>query len=62
MVVAIEHRTQVLDDQLTEESFDPCDWDEFRDLAHRMVDDMLDHFRGLPNRPVWQAMPQARPV
>ena len=45
--------------QLTEESFDPCNWDEFRGLAHRMVDDMLDHLRDLPNRPAWQEMPTA---
>ncbi len=38
-------------------SLDPANWDEFRALAHRMVDDMLDHLSTLHEQPVWQAMP-----
>ena len=26
----------------------PEEWSEFRGLAHRMLDDMLDHLAGLP--------------
>ena len=40
-------------------TLDPDDWNAFRDLAHRMVDDMLDHLATLRDRPVWQPMPPA---
>ena len=43
-----------------EETLDPPDtaaWSAFRRLAHRMVDDMLDHLSGLPEQPVWRPMP-----
>lgn len=38
-------------------SLDPVDWNAFRALAHRMVDDMLDHLSTLPEQPAWQSMP-----
>ncbi len=38
-------------------SLDPADWDAFRALAHRMVDDSLDYLRDVRERPVWQPMP-----
>ena len=41
----------------TEETLDPADWTSFRALAHRMVDDTLDHLSGLRTRPAWQSMP-----
>ncbi|MBX3189180.1 MAG: pyridoxal-dependent decarboxylase [Labilithrix sp.] len=44
---------------MAEDSFDPPDWDRFRALAHRMVDDMLDHLSTLRDKPAWQPMPQA---
>jgi len=31
---------------------DPADWDGMRALGHRMVDDMMDYLRGVPNAPV----------
>jgi aromatic-L-amino-acid decarboxylase len=37
--------------------FDPVDWGEFRALAHRMVDDMLDHLSTLHEQPAWRPMP-----
>ena len=43
----------------TEESYDPADWAEFRRLAHRMVDDMLECLETLPERPVWRETPVA---
>lgn len=58
-MTAAEKDSEVQADLPTEESFDPTDWDEFRGLAHRMVDDMLDHLRDLPNQPAWQAMPNS---
>jgi aromatic-L-amino-acid decarboxylase len=38
-------------------TLDPADWDAFAALAHRMVDDMLGHFRTVRDRPAWQPMP-----
>jgi aromatic-L-amino-acid/L-tryptophan decarboxylase len=46
--------------QNLEESLDPASqsaWDGFRVLAHRMVDDMLDHLSSLRDQPVWQPPP-----
>ena len=40
-----------------EESLDPADWDTLKALGHQMVDDMMDYFATLPDRPVWQPMP-----
>ena len=36
---------------------DPGEWESFRALAHRMVDDMLDHLASLPQLPAWQSIP-----
>src|SRR3954465_5038257 len=35
----------------------PEEWSEFRGLAHRMLDDMLDHLAGLPQEPAWRPIP-----
>ena len=40
-----------------ERSLDPQDWDEFRALGHRMVDDMLDYLAAVRERPVWRSVP-----
>ena len=42
---------------LTDATLDPKDWDAFRTLAHRMVDDSLDFMRTLPERPAWTPVP-----
>ena len=42
-----------------EETLDPAEWPEFRALAHRMVDDMIDHLATLRDQPAWQPMPDA---
>lgn len=39
------------------ESLDPQDWNAMRALAHRMVDDALDHLQNVRERPVWQPVP-----
>lgn len=36
---------------------DPADWEEFRTLGKRMIDDMADHLAGIRDRPVWQPVP-----
>ena len=46
--------TERTDRELT---LDPADWDAFRALAHRMVDDMLTHLETLPGQPAWREMP-----
>ncbi|MEO7216898.1 MAG: pyridoxal-dependent decarboxylase, partial [Gemmatimonadaceae bacterium] len=43
-----------------EETFDPAspeEWEEFRALSHRMVDDMLTHLQNLRDQPAWREMP-----
>ena len=42
-----------------EVSLDPADWEAFADLAHRLLDDALDHLRTVGERPVWQRVPDA---
>jgi glutamate/tyrosine decarboxylase-like PLP-dependent enzyme len=42
-----------------EESLDPQDWTELRQLGHRMVDDMLDWLEHVRERPVWQPLPES---
>ena len=38
-------------------SLDPEDWSAFREMGHRMLDDMVDFMAGVRDRPVWQPMP-----
>jgi glutamate/tyrosine decarboxylase-like PLP-dependent enzyme len=40
-----------------EETLDPEDWDAFRELGHRMLDDMLDYMKATRERPVWRHAP-----
>jgi aromatic-L-amino-acid/L-tryptophan decarboxylase len=35
----------------------PAAWSQFRTLAHRMVDDMLDHLATLRDQPAWRPVP-----
>ncbi len=44
-------------ESLTSETLDPANWDEFRKLAHKMVDDSLDHLATIRDRAPWQPMP-----
>jgi len=39
------------------ETLDPDDWDATRALAHRMVDEAVEHLAQVRDRPVWQPMP-----
>jgi glutamate/tyrosine decarboxylase-like PLP-dependent enzyme len=43
----------------TDLTLDPADWDEFRALAHRMVDDTIAHLSTLREQPAWRPMPEA---
>ncbi|HEX6040503.1 pyridoxal phosphate-dependent decarboxylase family protein [Longimicrobium sp.] len=40
-----------------EATLDPADWDAFRALAHRMVDDTVEYLATLRERAPWQPMP-----
>ena len=41
-----------------EYSLDPADWEEMRQLGHRMVDDMMDHLSTVRDRPSWVQPPE----
>lgn len=36
---------------------DPQDWDAYRALAHRMLDESIDYLRDVRERPTWRPMP-----
>lgn len=38
-------------------TLDPADWGEFARLAHRMLDDTLEHLATLRDAPAWRPMP-----
>lgn len=40
-----------------EETLDPENWDLARDLGHRMIDDLIDYWQTVRERPVWQRLP-----
>jgi len=46
-----------VDDSKHYETLDPENWDEMRELAHRMVDDALDYIQTAADRPVWTEVP-----
>lgn len=39
-------------------SLDPTDWPAFRQLAHRMIDDVIDGMEAIRDRPAWQPVPE----
>ena len=41
------------------ETLDPNDWDEYQELAHEMVDTMVDWLRTIRERPAWQPVPDS---
>ena len=40
-----------------EYTFDPQNWEEFRQLGHQMMDDMVDYIQPPRDKPVWQPVP-----
>jgi len=42
---------------VTNTSLDPQDWNAFRALAHRMLDETIDSIANVRSRPVWQPIP-----
>ncbi len=43
---------------IQEETLDPEDWEELRELGHRMLDDMLTYLQTVRERPLWRPMPE----
>lgn len=44
---------------LEERSLDPANWEEFRALGHRVVDDLTALLAGVRERPVWTPVPRS---
>ena len=42
---------------ISDETLEPEDWQDFRRQGHRMLDDMFDYLENLRDRPVWQPIP-----
>ena len=42
-----------------EESLDPRDWAELKELGHVMVNDMVDFLQTIREKPVWTKPPQS---
>ena len=42
-----------------EETLDPADWSQYRELAHRAVDDAIDYLAAVRERPIWRDMPSS---
>jgi aromatic-L-amino-acid/L-tryptophan decarboxylase len=53
----IREQEETMSERLTEETLDPENWPQLRQLAHRAVDDALDHLQQIRGRPVWQPTP-----
>ncbi len=51
--------TMATEAKRVEETLDPADWEALRGVAHRIVDDAIDHTRDVRERPLWQDLPQA---
>lgn len=49
----------IVDGEFVEETLDPQDWDELRELGHRMLDDMLDYLSTVRDKPAWQPVPES---
>ena len=47
----------VIDTQKLDKTLDPESWDDFRVLAHRVADDVVDYLQDIRERPVWQPIP-----
>jgi aromatic-L-amino-acid decarboxylase len=46
---------------MSSNDLDPSDWQAFRALGHRMLDDMLDRLEGARTQPVWRPLGNDRP-
>ena len=44
-------------DPIIEETLDPKDWTETRELGHRMLSDVFDDLSTIRSRPAWKQIP-----
>ncbi|NRB53697.1 MAG: amino acid decarboxylase [Saprospiraceae bacterium] len=42
----------------TNQTLDPTNWDEARQLMHQMIDDAVDYLSTIREKPIWQPMPE----
>ena len=40
-----------------EETLDPKDWEEQRQIGHQIIDDMIEHLKNIREKPVWRPIP-----
>ncbi len=40
-----------------ETSLDPSNWNDLRELGHKMIDDMMDHLQNIRDEPSWRKIP-----
>jgi glutamate/tyrosine decarboxylase-like PLP-dependent enzyme/ribosomal protein S18 acetylase RimI-like enzyme len=45
------------DDLKSGSNLDPADWEELRQLGHRMLDDMMNYLQTVRERPAWRPLP-----
>lgn len=50
---------EILNAATAEETLDPENWTDLRDISHRIIDDAIGYLRTVRDRPVWQDMPAA---
>jgi len=50
--------TQTAKNIVAEESLDPANWEEFRELGHQMVEDMITYLQTIGDRPAWKKIPE----
>src|SRR5579883_1974739 len=43
--------------EISEHGLDPANWEQFRALAHRALDDAIDSVQNVRERPVWKPVP-----
>lgn len=39
-------------------TLDPQDWDGMRALGHQMIDDLMDYWQEIREKPVWRPIPE----
>ncbi|MFX0121767.1 MAG: pyridoxal phosphate-dependent decarboxylase family protein [Candidatus Hodarchaeota archaeon] len=55
----MENTSNFKDVKVEEETLDPADWDQMKDLGCRMVIDMMNYLENVRERPVWQQIPDS---
>ena len=41
----------------TEETLDPHDWEETKEIGHKMLGEMLQYLQNISSKPVWTKVP-----